>query len=71
MYHADYNLTRPNDIREFAESMNARFIWGDTPQGHTYWSEVQQNLLALVEEADRVNGIVTIDGVRYRKVDED
>jgi len=38
---------RRAEIRKMASALSARFTWASTPQGHTYWRTVQDNMLEI------------------------
>lgn len=42
-------------IKRILGEFGSCFIWRETPQGHTYWSEVVDNLGLLLKESDQVN----------------
>jgi len=45
-------LTKCRQERAYktAEALLGAFTWDRTPQGHEYWSKVQDELLSLVDE---------------------
>ena len=47
---SDLNSFDKKAIRILAEDLHGAFVWGNTKEGHNYWSDVYNKLRRIAEE---------------------